>query len=82
MLNIDSTSNKGQLAAMLFLSRCLRLLTHLSTVAGDYVLYYKPGVPLAVIEAKYNNHFVSVGMPLGDRLTASSHESLITEGLY
>jgi type I restriction enzyme, R subunit len=29
---------------------------------ADYVLYYKPGLPLAVIEAKDNNHFVSVGM--------------------
>ncbi|BAZ40544.1 type I restriction-modification enzyme R subunit [Calothrix sp. NIES-4101] len=29
---------------------------------ADYVLYYKPGVPLAVIEAKDNNHGVSAGM--------------------
>lgn len=29
---------------------------------ADYVLYYKPGVPLAVIEAKDNNHSVSAGM--------------------
>jgi type I restriction enzyme R subunit len=28
----------------------------------DYVLYYKPGLPLAVIEAKDNNHSVSGGM--------------------
>nr|WP_242037804.1 type I restriction endonuclease [Tolypothrix sp. FACHB-123] len=29
---------------------------------ADYVLYHKPGVPLAVIEAKDNNHGVSAGM--------------------
>ncbi|ABA22881.1 conserved hypothetical protein [Trichormus variabilis ATCC 29413] len=29
---------------------------------ADYVLYHKPGVPLAVIEAKDNNHSVSAGM--------------------
>jgi type I restriction enzyme R subunit len=29
---------------------------------ADYLLYYKPGLPLAVIEAKYNNHSVSAGM--------------------
>lgn len=29
---------------------------------ADYVLYYKPGLPLAVIEAKDNNHGVSDGM--------------------
>lgn len=29
---------------------------------ADYVLYYKLGVPLAVIEAKDNNHSVSDGM--------------------
>ncbi|MBI3985799.1 MAG: DEAD/DEAH box helicase family protein [Lentisphaerae bacterium] len=29
---------------------------------ADCVLYYKPGMPLAVIEAKDNNHSVSAGM--------------------
>ncbi|MEH2078964.1 MAG: type I restriction endonuclease [Nostoc sp.] len=29
---------------------------------ADYVLYQKLGVPLAVIEAKDNNHSVSAGM--------------------
>lgn len=29
---------------------------------ADFVLYYKPGMPLAVIEAKDNNHSVSSGM--------------------
>src|SRR5690606_36480676 len=29
---------------------------------ADYVLYLKPGVPLAVVEAKDNNHGVGDGM--------------------
>jgi type I restriction enzyme, R subunit len=29
---------------------------------ADYVLYQEPGVPVAVIEAKDNNHTVSHGM--------------------
>ncbi len=29
---------------------------------ADYILYYKPGIPLAVIEAKDNNHSVGAGM--------------------
>ncbi|HOZ09160.1 MAG TPA: DEAD/DEAH box helicase family protein, partial [candidate division Zixibacteria bacterium] len=29
---------------------------------ADYVLYYKPGMPLAVIEAKDNNHSIASGM--------------------
>ncbi len=28
----------------------------------DYLLYYKPGIPLAVVEAKDNNHSVGAGM--------------------
>ena len=29
---------------------------------ADYVLYRKPGVPIAVVEAKDNNHTVSQGL--------------------
>src|SRR5262245_5547698 len=29
---------------------------------ADYILYYKPGIPIAVIEAKDNNHAVGAGM--------------------
>ena len=29
---------------------------------ADYILYYKPGMPIAVIEAKDNNHAVGAGM--------------------
>jgi type I restriction enzyme R subunit len=30
---------------------------------ADYLLYYKPGIPIAVIEAKDNSHAVGAGMP-------------------
>lgn len=29
---------------------------------ADYILYHKPGIPLAVVEAKDNNHSVGAGM--------------------
>ena len=29
---------------------------------ADYILYYKPNIPLAIIEAKDNNHSVGAGM--------------------
>ena len=29
---------------------------------ADYILYYKPNIPLAVIEAKDNNHSMGSGM--------------------
>ncbi len=29
---------------------------------ADYILYYKPNLPIAVIEAKDNNHIVGAGM--------------------
>jgi len=29
---------------------------------ADYILYYKPNIPIAVIEAKDNNHSISAGM--------------------
>jgi type I site-specific restriction endonuclease len=29
---------------------------------ADYILYFKPGVPIAVIEAKDNNHSVGAGI--------------------
>ena len=29
---------------------------------ADYVLYYKPNIPIAIIEAKDNNHSVGDGM--------------------
>ncbi len=32
---------------------------------ADYVLFYKPGIPIAIIEAKDNNHTISSGMQQG-----------------
>lgn len=32
-------------------------------LVADYVLYYKQGVPLAVVEAKHNRHTIGKGMP-------------------
>ena len=29
---------------------------------ADYILYYKPNIPLAIIEAKDNNHTVGAGL--------------------
>jgi type I restriction enzyme R subunit len=29
---------------------------------ADYILYYKPNIPIAIIEAKDNNHSVGSGM--------------------
>ena len=31
---------------------------------ADYLLYYKPNIPIAVIEAKDNSHSVGDGMPV------------------
>lgn len=31
----------------------------------DYVLFYKPNIPIAVIEAKDNNHAIGAGMQQG-----------------
>ncbi len=34
---------------------------------ADYILFYKPGIPLAIIEAKDNHHSVGAGMQQGLR---------------
>lgn len=39
-----------------------RLVSRGATKRADYILYYKPNIPLAVIEAKDNNHNVGSGM--------------------
>ena len=36
-----------------------------TTKRADYILYYKPEIPLAVLEAKDNNHSVAHGMQQG-----------------
>jgi type I restriction enzyme R subunit len=30
---------------------------------ADYLLYFKPNIPLGVVEAKDNNHSIGAGMP-------------------
>jgi type I restriction enzyme R subunit len=39
-----------------------RLVSRGKTKRADYILYYKPNIPIAVIEAKDNNHSVGSGM--------------------
>lgn len=35
-----------------------RLVSRGESKRADYILYYKPNIPIAVIEAKHNNHSV------------------------
>jgi len=42
-----------------------KLVTRGKAKRADYILYYKPNVPLALIEAKDNNHAVGDGMQQG-----------------
>ena len=39
-----------------------KLHTRAKNKRADYVLFYKPGIPIAVIEAKENNHSIGDGM--------------------
>lgn len=39
-----------------------KLVTRGKAKRADYVLYYRPNVPIAIIEAKDNNHSVGAGM--------------------
>jgi len=39
-----------------------KLVTRGKQKRADYILYYKPNIPIAVIEAKDNNHAVGAGM--------------------
>ena len=39
-----------------------KLVTRGKTKRADYILYYKPNIPIAIIEAKDNNHSVGDGM--------------------
>ena len=32
---------------------------------ADYILYWKPNIPLAIVEAKDNNHNIADGMEVG-----------------
>jgi type I restriction enzyme, R subunit len=40
-----------------------KLVTRGKAKFADYVLYFKPNIPIALIEAKDNNHGVSDGGP-------------------
>ena len=42
-----------------------KLVTRGKAKKADFVLYYKPNVPIALIEAKDNNHSVGDGMQQG-----------------
>lgn len=42
-----------------------KLVTRGKSKFADYILYYKPNIPLAIIEAKDNNHSVGDGMQQG-----------------
>src|ERR1043166_7140484 len=39
-----------------------KLVTRGKAKRADYILYYKPNIPIAIIEAKDNNHSVGDGM--------------------
>ena len=39
-----------------------RLVTRGKSKFADYILYYKPNIPIAIIEAKDNNHSIGGGM--------------------
>src|SRR3954452_14980141 len=42
-----------------------KLVTRGKAKRADYVLYYQPNIPLALIEAKDNNHRIGDGMQQG-----------------
>src|SRR3984885_1569614 len=42
-----------------------KLVTRGKAKFADYILYFKPNIPLALIEAKDNNHSVGDGMQQG-----------------
>ena len=42
-----------------------KLVTRGKAKRADYILYYKPNIPIALIEAKDNNHSVGDGMQQG-----------------
>ncbi len=42
-----------------------KLHTRGEKMRADYILYYKPNIPIAIIEAKDNNHTVRGGLQQG-----------------
>ena len=45
-----------------------KLVTRGKAKRADYILYYKPNIPIALIEAKDNNHSVGDGMQQAPRI--------------
>nr|WP_043342457.1 hypothetical protein [Belnapia moabensis] len=43
-----------------------KLVTRGKAKRADYVLYYKPNLPIALIEAQDNNHYVGDGIQQGE----------------
>lgn len=56
----EVTFTKGRVFVRVFVKG--RLVSRGKTKCADYILYYKPNIPIAVIEAKDNNHSVGSGM--------------------
>ena len=50
-----------------------KLVTRGKAKRADYILYYKPNIPLALIEAKDNTHSVGDGMQQGLEYAATLH---------
>jgi type I restriction enzyme, R subunit len=50
-----------------------KLVTRGKGKRADYILYYKPNIPLALIEAKDNNHSVADGMQQGLEYAETLH---------
>ncbi|MCU0594621.1 MAG: type I restriction endonuclease, partial [Desulfobacterota bacterium] len=48
-----------------------KLVTRGKAKRADYILYYKPNIPIALIEAKDNQHSVGDGMQQGLEYAAS-----------
>jgi type I restriction enzyme R subunit len=48
-----------------------KLVTRGKAKRADYILYYKPNIPIALMEAKDNNHGIGSGMQQGLEYAAS-----------
>ena len=53
-----------------------KLVTRGKAKFADYILYYKPNIPIALIEAKDNNHPVGGGMQQATGVCGDSRYSL------
>ena len=45
----------------------------------DYLLYYKPNIPLAIVEAKDNRHSVGAGIAAGHRIRRGAGHSVCVQ---